>query len=155
MNRLERNPLRILDSKDPEDQELLKKAPIIYNFLNKNELDNFENVKQLLTSIGIKFKIDPFLVRGLDYYSDTTFEFTLKKNEKFAVLAGGRYDDLVKELGGSDIPGIGWAAGIERLKTAYKTSTNSVRKCKSRKTRKISGTSGYYRKVWECEERSA
>ena len=116
VKRLERNPLRILDSKDPEDQELLKKAPIIYNFLNKNELENFENVKQLLTSIGIKFKIDPFLVRGLDYYSDTTFEFTLKKNEKFAVLAGGRYDDLVKELGGSDIPGIGWAAGIERLK---------------------------------------
>ena len=83
IKRLERNPLRILDSKDPEDQELLKDAPIIYNFLNKNELDNFENIKQLLTSIGIKYKIDPFLVRGLDYYSDTTFEFTLKKNEKF------------------------------------------------------------------------
>ncbi len=116
VKRLERNPLRILDSKEREDQELLKEAPIIYDFLNKNELDNFENIKKLLTSIGIKFKIDPFLVRGLDYYSDTTFEFTLKKNEKFAVLAGGRYDDLVKELGGSDIPGIGWAAGIERLK---------------------------------------
>ena len=129
MKRLERSPLRILDSKDPEDQELLIKAPIIYNYLSKDELDNFEKIKKLLTSIGIKFKIDPFLVRGLDYYSDTTFEFTLKKNEKFAVLAGGRYNDLVQELGGSHIPGIGWAAGIERLKSLidYKpTSTSPI-----------------------------
>ncbi len=115
VKRLEKNPLRILDSKDPEDQELLKKAPIIYNFLNKNELDNFEDIKKTLTSMGINYKTDPFLVRGLDYYTDTTFEFTLKKNEKHAVLAGGRYNDLIKDLGGINIPGIGWAAGIERL----------------------------------------
>ncbi|MBF97125.1 MAG: Histidine--tRNA ligase [Alphaproteobacteria bacterium MarineAlpha9_Bin4] len=116
LKRLEKNPLRILDSKDPQDQDLLKEAPIIYNFLSKDELDNFENIKSLLSSIGISFIVDPFLVRGLDYYSDTTFEFTLKENQKFAILAGGRYNDLVKELGGSQIPGIGWAAGIERLK---------------------------------------
>ena len=65
--------------------------------------------------MNIDFIVDPFLVRGLDYYSDTTFEFTLKKNDKFAVLAGGRYDRLIKELGGGEIPGVGWAAGIERL----------------------------------------
>ena len=60
-------------------------------------------------------KVDPFLVRGLDYYSDTTFEFTLRENDKYAVLAGGRYSNLIKELGGDNISGIGWAAGIERL----------------------------------------
>ncbi len=115
LKRLDRNPLRILDSKESEDKELLKKAPIIFNFLSQDELKFFENVKSILTSMGIDFVVDPFLVRGLDYYSDTTFEFTLKKNDKFAVLAGGRYDRLIKELGGGEIPGVGWAAGIERL----------------------------------------
>ena len=117
LKRLDRNPLRILDSKAPEDKELLKAAPIIYNFLKQEEIESFENVKKTLDSIGISFKLDPYLVRGLDYYSDTTFEFTLKKNDKFAVLAGGRYDNLIKELGGEKIPGIGWAAGIERLES--------------------------------------
>ena len=115
LNRLKRNPLRILDSKDPKDQELLVNAPIIYDFLSSSELANFESLKKLLNHAKIQFKVDPCLVRGLDYYSNTTFEFTLKKNEKFAVLAGGRYDNLVKDLGGDNISGIGWAAGIERL----------------------------------------
>ena len=101
---------------------LLKDAPLIYDFLSKNELDNFNELKQLLNSIGIEYKVDPFLVRGLDYYSDTTFEFTLKENEKYAILAGGRYNDLVKELGGENIPGIGWAAGIERLENLVTNS---------------------------------
>ena len=107
--------MRILDSKDSEDKELLKNAPLIYDFLNNNELESFENLKTILKSFGINFKVDPLLVRGLDYYSDTTFEFTLKENEKYAVLAGGRYNDLVRELGGENIAGVGWAAGIERL----------------------------------------
>ena len=115
LKRLDRNPLRILDSKAPEDKELLEKAPIIYNFLKQEEIESFENVKSTLESIDISFVLDPYLVRGLDYYSDTTFEYTLKKNDKFAVLAGGRYDNLIKELGGEKIPGVGWAAGIERL----------------------------------------
>ena len=122
LSRLNRNPLRILDSKDPNDQILLKDAPLIYDFLSKNELDNFNDLKALLNSIGIEYKIDPFLVRGLDYYSDTTFEFTLKENEKYAILAGGRYNNLVKELGGDNIPGIGWAAGIERLENLVTNS---------------------------------
>ncbi len=122
LNRLNRNPLRILDSKDRNDQILLKDAPLIYDFLSKNELDNFNELKQLLNSIGIEYKVDPFLVRGLDYYSDTTFEFTLKENQKYAILAGGRYNDLVKELGGENIPGIGWAAGIERLENLVTNS---------------------------------
>ncbi|MEC8100309.1 MAG: histidine--tRNA ligase [Pseudomonadota bacterium] len=115
LKRLERNPLRILDSKDPQDIDLLKEAPIIYDFLDKEELDNFENIKALLHSSGIEFKTDPLLVRGLDYYSETTFEFTLMDNEKFAILAGGRYSNLVEDLGGISLSGIGWAAGIERL----------------------------------------
>ena len=115
LKRLDRNPLRILDSKAPEDIELLKEAPIIYDFLKADELKSFENLKKTLSNLDIKYVVDPYLVRGLDYYSDTTFEFTLVENEKFAVLAGGRYDGLVSELGGDEIPGVGWAAGIERL----------------------------------------
>ena len=124
LNRLKRNPLRILDSKDPKDQELLVNAPIIYDFLSSSELANFESLKKLLNHAKIQFKVDPCLVRGLDYYSNTTFEFTLKKNEKFAVLAGGRYDNLVKDLGGDNISGIGWAAGIERLSNLISYNKN-------------------------------
>ena len=124
LNRLKRNPLRILDSKDPKDQELLVNAPIIYDFLSSSELANFESLKKLLNHAKIQFKVDPCLVRGLDYYSNTTFEFTLKKNEKFAVLAGGRYDNLVKDLGGDNISGIGWAAGIERLSNLISYNQN-------------------------------
>ena len=115
LKRLDKNPLRILDSKDPEDKKLLKDAPVIFNFLKEEEIKNFENIKSLLDDMKISYNVDPHLVRGLDYYSDTTFEFTLNDNDKFAILAGGRYNNLVKELGGSKIPGIGWAAGMERL----------------------------------------
>ena len=117
LNRLDRNPLRILDSKAPEDIALLEKAPMIYDFLKTEELNSFKNVKSTLKELDISFTVDPYLVRGLDYYSDTTFEFTLTKNDKFAVLAGGRYDNLINELGGGKISGVGWAAGVERLET--------------------------------------
>ncbi len=117
LRRLDKNPLRILDSKDPEDKELLKDAPLIYNFLSKVEIESFDSVKNILSSMDINFTVDPYLVRGLDYYSDTTFEFTLKNNDKFAVLAGGRYSSLIEELGGGIIPGVGWAAGVERLES--------------------------------------
>ena len=129
IKRLDRNPLRILDSKNLEDIELLKEAPLIYNFLNKKELNEFEELKELLSLVGIDYEIDPFLVRGLDYYSDTTFEFTLRENKKYAVLAGGRYSNLVKELGGDNISGIGWAGGIERLAnlTINTIKNNSVK----------------------------
>ncbi|MDC3024185.1 histidine--tRNA ligase [Alphaproteobacteria bacterium] len=117
LKRLDRSPLRILDSKAPEDRDLLKGAPIIYDFLKPDELENFENLKKILESVNINYVVDPYLVRGLDYYNDTTFEFTLEKNEKFAVLAGGRYGSLIEELGGDKISGVGWAAGIERLES--------------------------------------
>ena len=113
--RLERNPLRILDSKNEQDMELRNQAPVIYEFLKKENLDAFEKLKDTLTKFNIPFYKDPFLVRGLDYYNGTTFEFTQIDNKTFTVLAGGRYDNLVKELGGHKVPGIGWAAGIERL----------------------------------------
>ncbi len=113
--RLERNPLRILDSKDQNDIELIKNAPVIYDFLNNEDLDSFTQLKEMLRKFDIKFNEDPFLVRGLDYYNGTTFEFTIKNNKNFTVLAGGRYNNLVNELGGNKVPGIGWAAGIERL----------------------------------------
>ena len=117
LKRLDRNPLRILDSKAPEDIALLEKAPVIYDFLKTEEVNSFKNVKNTLKELDISFTVDPYLVRGLDYYSDTTFEFTLTKNDRFAVLAGGRYDNLVNELGGGKISGVGWAAGIERLES--------------------------------------
>ena len=113
--RLERNPLRILDSKNEQDIQLINQAPVIYEFLKKEDLDAFEKLKDMLTKFNIPFYQDPFLVRGLDYYNGTTFEFTQKDNKNFTVLAGGRYDNLVKELGGHKVPGVGWAAGIERL----------------------------------------
>ncbi|RPH07041.1 MAG: histidine--tRNA ligase [Alphaproteobacteria bacterium TMED93] len=117
LKRLDRNPLRILDSKAPEDIALLEKAPVIYDFLKTEEVNSFKNVKSTLKELDISFTVDPYLVRGLDYYSDTTFEFTLTKNDRFAVLAGGRYDNLINELGGGKISGVGWAAGVERLES--------------------------------------
>ena len=116
IRRLELNPLRILDSKDDNDKEVCKEAPIIYDFLSQNDLDYFEKIKQSLDAISIKYITNPYLVRGLDYYNDTIFEFVLKNNRNFAVLAGGRYDNLVGQLGGKNLPGFGWAAGIERLR---------------------------------------
>lgn len=117
LKRLDRNPLRILDSKAPEDIALLEKAPVIYDFLKAEEVNSFKNVKSTLKELDISFTVDPYLVRGLDYYSDTTFEFTLTKNDRFAVLAGGRYDNLINDLGGGKISGVGWAAGLERLES--------------------------------------
>lgn len=113
--RLKKNPLRILDSKAPEDIYIKKYAPKIYDFLKKEDLNAFISLKEILVSNNIKFYQDPFLVRGLDYYNGVTFEFTHKENKNFTVLAGGRYNNLVKELGGKHLPAVGWAAGSERL----------------------------------------
>ncbi len=113
--RLEKNPLRILDSKDSNDIEINKNAPLIDSYLSKESNEYFNKFKNLLLDANINFNENPFLVRGLDYYNNSIFEYTLKDNEKYAVLAGGSYDNLVKDLGGPSLPGIGWAAGIERL----------------------------------------
>lgn len=114
--RLEKNPLRILDSKSEEDQKVLQKAPRLEDFLSENSKTWFMALKQGLTTWGIPFKENSLLVRGLDYYSETVFEITTDKlGAQSAILAGGRYNDLSKVLGGESISGVGFAAGAERL----------------------------------------
>ena len=116
ISRLDKNPLRILDSKDPEDIEILKNAPKISEHLSTESKNYFEQVKKLLNSNEIEFFEEPKLVRGLDYYSHTAFEFqTIEDKRQNAILAGGRYDKLISMISSRDIPGIGWAAGVERL----------------------------------------
>ena len=115
-DRLERNPLRILDSKDPRDREILLGAPSLADSLNEGSRAFFAEVRAGLDALGIPYRINPALVRGLDYYTHTAFEFTTTQlGAQGAVLAGGRYDGLVATMGGPDTPGIGWAAGVERL----------------------------------------
>ncbi|MBV9586523.1 MAG: histidine--tRNA ligase [Alphaproteobacteria bacterium] len=114
--RLERNPLRILDSKDPGDQRLAAEAPDFTEFLNEASQDFFARVRDGLQVLGIAYRVNPRLVRGLDYYTHTVFEFvTTDLGAQGTVLAGGRYDGLVELMGGPSMPGVGWAAGIERL----------------------------------------
>ena len=116
ISRLDKNPLRILDSKDPEDTEILKNAPKISEHLSTESKSYFEQVKKLLNSNEIEFFEEPKLVRGLDYYSHTAFEFQTREDKRQnAILAGGRYDKLISMISSRDIPGIGWAAGVERL----------------------------------------
>jgi histidyl-tRNA synthetase len=115
-DRLSRNPLRILDSKDPKTQEIAQNAPKIIDSLSDNSKRHFDTVLNLLTDLGISYQIDHCLVRGLDYYTHTAFE--IKSNDLGAqatVCGGGRYDGLVAELGGPDTQAIGWAMGMERL----------------------------------------
>ncbi len=115
-DRLHRNPLRILDSKDPKTQAIAKAAPSILDYLSDPSKTHFERVKDLLQRLDIPFVINPCLVRGLDYYTHTAFEFQLEAlGAQSTVCGGGRYDGLVTELGGPDTPAIGWAIGLERL----------------------------------------
>ncbi len=114
--RLERNPLRVLDSKDPGDRGVVAKAPSILDSLNEASRSFFASVCAGLDTIGIGYRVNPKLVRGLDYYSHTAFEFVTEAlGAQGTVLAGGRYDGLAEQIGGRSLPGIGWAAGIERL----------------------------------------
>ena len=116
LSRLEKNPLRILDSKDEQDKEILKNAPFISENLSQESTHYFNQLKELLKNNGIDFTIDHKLVRGLDYYTDTAFEFQTNEDKRQnAILAGGRYDKLISLISTRDIPGIGWAAGVERL----------------------------------------
>ncbi|MBC8377006.1 MAG: histidine--tRNA ligase [FCB group bacterium] len=114
--RFETNPLRILDSKAPNDKELVKDAPKIRECLNKVSAIHYAEVLKMLEAMDIPYVQDDLLVRGLDYYTHTIFEFTSDAlGAQDAICGGGRYNDLVKELGGPDVPAIGWASGIERL----------------------------------------
>ena len=114
--RLNRNPLRILDSKDEGDIRINANAPSFADHLNQASRDFFKTVQDGLAAAGVPFEIDPALVRGLDYYTHTAFEFvTTHIGAQGTVLGGGRYDGLIAELGGPPTAGIGWAGGIERL----------------------------------------
>ena len=114
--RLERNPLRILDSKDEGDQTIVVDAPRLQDSLNDASRDFFSDLCDGLTKLGISFEHNTKLVRGLDYYCHTAFEFTTSDlGAQGTVLAGGRYDGLVGQMGGPETPGVGWAAGVERL----------------------------------------
>lgn len=115
-DRLDRNPLRILDSRNPDMAGLIAEAPEVSEFLEPESADHFAELQALLTAIGLDFRVNPRLVRGLDYYSRTVFEFlTDRLGAQNAVCAGGRYDGLVEQLGGPPTPAIGWAMGVERL----------------------------------------
>jgi histidyl-tRNA synthetase len=114
--RLEKNPLRILDTKNPEEIKILEDAPKLYDFLTDNTKIDFVNVVTALSNMGIETIADTNLVRGLDYYTSTTFEFISNDlGAQSAILGGGRYDVLVEMLGGKPTPAIGFAAGIERI----------------------------------------
>ncbi|WP_125604437.1 histidine--tRNA ligase [Lapidilactobacillus bayanensis] len=117
--RLTSNPLRILDSKDQHDQELVAQAPTILDFLSEDSAQHFAAVKTGLTNLGIDYEIDHTMVRGLDYYTNTIFEIMVTSpafnNQEMTAIGGGRYDGLVKEFGGPDEPGIGFGIGVERL----------------------------------------
>src|SRR5690554_1879782 len=115
-DRLERNPLRILDSKDEGDRELIAEAPLFEEYLNPTSRDFFARVREGLDALGISYHLNSRLVRGLDYYSHTAFEFTTDAlGAQGTVMGGGRYDGLIETMGGPPTPGVGWAAGIERL----------------------------------------
>ena len=114
--RLDVNPLRILDSKDPRDREIVAHAPSILDFLSDDERAHFEDLKHLLDLLHIPYKIDPLLVRGLDYYNKTVFEVTAGElGAQNSIGGGGRYDGLLQTLGGPDLPAIGFGTGIERI----------------------------------------
>lgn len=115
-DRLEKNPMRILDCKSPICQEIGKDAPMILDYLCDECSDHFEKLKKYLTNLGIEYKVNPKIVRGLDYYTKTVFEFvTTEIGAQGTVCGGGRYDGLIEQLGGQHVPALGFAMGIERL----------------------------------------
>jgi len=120
--RLDTNPLRILDSKDPRDQEACKNAPPAAESLSEKSRAHFDRVRELLASSSIAFKVDPTLVRGFDYYTETLWEVTAGGlGSQNAIGGGGRYDNLVEHLGGRPTPGVGFGSGLERLLIALES----------------------------------
>ena len=114
--RFDTNILRVFDSKVETDQDILKSAPLLIDYIDDESKEHFEIVRDLLTKSNVPFEIDPKLVRGLDYYTKTTFEIVSGKvGSQSALCGGGRYDLLIEQLGGSSTPGVGFAAGIERI----------------------------------------
>ena len=124
--RLLRNPIRALDSKDEKIKDIIKDARPISDFFTEEQKTRFEDIKSLLDSLEISYTINPNLVRGLDYYTGLVFEFTNNNlGAQNAILGGGRYDNLIKELGGRDLPAIGFALGIDRLAEIIKINNKT------------------------------
>ena len=116
LSRLEKNPMRLLDCKSPQDQELAKDAPKITDYLCEECENHFSEVKRYLDSAGVEYTVNPKIVRGLDYYTKTVFEFVTDCiGAQGTVCGGGRYDGLIEELGGKHMPSLGFAMGLERL----------------------------------------
>ena len=110
------NPLRLFDDKRTEIKDLMAKAPLLLNYLNNDSVQHFEAVKNILNDIGIKYQVNPYMVRGLDYYTGTTFEFDHEMlGAQSGIGGGGRYDGLMNSLGGSDVSGIGFGLGVDRI----------------------------------------
>ena len=128
--RYEKNPMRILDCKDKRCKEMNQGAPIILDYLCDDCREHFENVKTMLTKLGVDYEIDAGIVRGLDYYTRTVFEF-VSEDDGLTVLGGGRYDGLVKEVGGQDTPAVGFAMGVERLLEVFDRYNKDLVKEKS------------------------
>ena len=126
-SRLNSNPLRILDSKSKKDIDIIKEAPLISNYLTDSDQSNFQHIKDLLTDLGIPFKINDHLVRGLDYYNGMIFEIISNNiGAQSALCGGGRYDKLVEQLGGKSTPAVGFAAGLERLMLILKEQSENL-----------------------------
>jgi histidyl-tRNA synthetase len=127
IRRLEQNPLRILDSKNPDMQAVVAAAPVMLDYLDDESSEHFQRLKELLDTAGVGYTINPRLVRGLDYYSRTVFEWvTDALGSQGAVCSGGRYDGLVEKLGGRATPAVGWAMGIERFVALYEVCGGKV-----------------------------
>ena len=125
--RLHSNPLRILDTKNPTMQEMVAGAPRLLDFLGTESLAHFEGLKSILDANGVAYTINPRLVRGLDYYNLTVFEFvTDRLGSQGTVCAGGRYDDLIVQIGGKPSPAVGWALGVERVLELLKETSATV-----------------------------
>ena len=125
--RYNKNPLRILDTKNEHEKKIIKSAPKILEFLSKEEINHFNQTRRFLDKLNIPYEIDNNLVRGLDYYTMTTFEIrTNTIGSQDALCGGGRYDNLVEQLGGKSIPAIGFAAGMERLLMALNKKADKI-----------------------------
>jgi histidyl-tRNA synthetase len=128
LHRLNKNPLRILDSKNPDLKSLIEKAPKLIDHLDEESAQHFEKLQEYLTHVGVTFEVNPFLVRGLDYYTKTVFEWvTDQLGAQGTVCAGGRYDGLVEQLGGKPTPAIGFSFGMERTILLMQQSTQKYK----------------------------
>jgi histidyl-tRNA synthetase len=127
IRRLDQNPLRILDSKNPDMQEIIEAAPVMLEYLDDESAAHFSALESMLKDAGVAYSVNPRLVRGLDYYNRTVFEWvTDALGSQGAICSGGRYDGLVEKLGGKPTPAIGWAMGIERLVMLYEVCGGST-----------------------------